>query len=189
LTADENHQNKTAAYAIFPVDTHMEDVLRSLNLAGFDNENICLFLTPMHPIAEGLQSMTVASSKDLSEEGRQAGLVSWLSRFGAVVIPGVGFFIGSREFLGALTPRGEQAPVVRNGELLSGLGIPQPDAARYEARIRSDANLIFVSCEGTARSQWAREILWRLRAEEVCLLGEEGKMARIRVGNVSSLVS
>jgi hypothetical protein len=165
-------ESKTAAYAIFPVDAEVEEVLRSLNLAGFEDENICVFLTPTHPIAEGVQHMKVNSSSDLSVEAGQAGVVSWLSRFGAFVIPGVGFFIGSREFLSALAPRHGQSSVDRRGELLAGLGIPQPDAARYEARVCSDATLIFVSCEGTARSQWAKEILWSMQAEEVSLLGE-----------------
>jgi hypothetical protein len=52
--------------------------------------------------------------------------------------------------------------------MLASLGIP----ARYAARVRRDASLVFVSCDGSAQSEWAREILRRLRAEEVRLLGE-----------------
>jgi len=52
--------------------------------------------------------------------------------------------------------------------MLASLGIP----ARYAARVRRDASLVFVSCDGSAQSEWAREILRRSRAEEVSLLGE-----------------
>jgi len=183
-------QTKTAAYAMFPADAQVEQVVRSLNLAGFGDENICVFLSPAHPIAEAVQNMKVNSSSHRSVASARAGVVSWLSRFGAIVIPGVGFFIGSREFLSALAPHHRQSSVERRGELLAGLGIPQPDAARYEARVRRDATLIFVSCQGAARSQWAREILWRMRAEEVRLLGEYDEVRDKRdVGPISSLAS
>jgi len=36
-------QTKTAAYAMFPADAQVEEVVRSLNLAGFGDENICVF--------------------------------------------------------------------------------------------------------------------------------------------------
>jgi len=96
-------ENKTAAYGIFPRDAHLEQVLQSLHLAGFQKENICIFLTPTHPIAEKLQKMTIGPSSDGSAEECTTELVAWLSQFGAVVIPGVGLFVGSREFLRALT--------------------------------------------------------------------------------------
>jgi hypothetical protein len=56
---------------------------------------------------------------------------------------------------------------------LAKLGIPVDAAQRYEARTREDASLVFVSCDGWAQSEWAREILRLLRAEEVCVLNEE----------------
>lgn len=164
-------ESKTAAYAIFPAQAEVEQILGSLNSAGFADESICVFLTPTHPIAEGLQQLKRGTAGDLSQEAQQAAVLQWLSRFGAVVIHGVGFFIGSREFLSALAPSRPQYAGQR-GELLQGLGIPQPDAARYEARVRNDASLIFVSCEGIARSEWAREILRSMQAEEVRSLGD-----------------
>jgi hypothetical protein len=181
--------HKTAAYGIFPMDAQVEEVLQSLNLAGFQSEDICLFLTPAHPIAEGLQTMKFAFSNDLATEASLSDVVAWLSQLGAVVIPGIGFFIASREFLRALMPNDYRSIAVRQGEMMRGLGIPQPDAARYEARVREDATLVFVSCDGSARSHWAREILWRMRAEEVSLLGEyEEGARRKRNGGVGHLV-
>jgi hypothetical protein len=182
-------QDKNAAYALFSSEAQVEDVLYSLNLAGFENDSIYVFLPPVHPIAEEIQNAKVGSLSDLSIDAGPAGVLGWLSRLGAVVIPGVGFFSGSREFLRALTTSDRRSPGEPEG-LLSGLGIPEPDAARYEARIRSDANLIFVSCEGAARSQWAREILWRMRAEEVRLLGEPDELLPTRrEGTLTGLAS
>lgn len=109
-------------------------------------------------------------------------MVAWLSQLGAVVIPGVGFFIGSREFLRALTQRDDRTIAGGSGEILGCLGIPRPHAARYGTREQEDATLVFVSCDGSALSQWAREILRHLRAEEVSLLGECEKVADANCG-------
>jgi hypothetical protein len=55
--------------------------------------------------------------------------------------------------------------------MLQNLGIPEEMATRYEARLRRDAMIVFVDCDGWARSEWACEILQRLQAEEVTLPG------------------
>ena len=162
-------ENKTAAYGIFPMDIRLDEIVTSLNSAGFGCEDICLFLPPSHSIADGVRNMKAAAS-DFSAEAGLTRMISWLSTFGGVVIPGVGFFVGSREYLHALTKT--EPAVGGDGGLLTSLGIAHEAAARYEARVRHDASLVFVSCDGSAQSEWAREILRRLRAEEVRLLGE-----------------
>jgi hypothetical protein len=168
-------ENKTAAYGIFPMDIRLDEVVASLNSAGFGSEDICVFLPPAHPIADGVRNMKAAAS-DLSAEAGLARMISWLSTFGGVVIPGVGFFVGSREYLHALTKT--ELTVGGDGGLLTSLGIAHEAAARYAARVCRDASLVFVSCDGSAQSEWAREILRRLRAEEVRLLGEFGNGER-----------
>jgi hypothetical protein len=165
-----SQENKTAAYGIFPVEARLDEVVTSLNSAGFGSVDICVFLSPAHPIADSVRYLK-AASVDLSDEAGFEHTVSWLATFGGVVIPGVGLFVGSREYLHALT-RCDWWPEGSQGEALANLGIPAEAAARYEARVRQDASLVFVSCDGSAQSEWAREILRRLRAEEVRLLGE-----------------
>jgi len=162
---------RAAAYAIFPTETRLEDVLTSLNSAGFESEDICVFLSPTHPIADGVRSLNTTDS-NFSAEADIENTISWLSTFGGVVIPGVGCFVGSREYLQALAQTDCRRETSANGAALTSLGIPRAAAERHQQRLRQDASLVFVSCEGGAKSEWAREILRRLRAEEVCLVGE-----------------
>ena len=174
MTASES---KTAAFGIFPGETRLEEVVTSLNSAGFESEHICVFLSPEHPIADGVRSMKAAVSH-LSSDLDLAQTVVWLSTFGGVLIPGVGFFVGSAEYLHALARSDSNRQASANGAVLTSLGIPQAAAARYEERLRRDASLVFVTCDDAARSEWAREILRRLRAEEVCLLEEFDRAER-----------
>ena len=160
-------ENKTAAYGLFRMEVRLDEVMTSLNSAGFESEDICVFLPPAHPIVEGMRNMKAAASEFEMEAGPER-MVSWLSTFGGVVVPDLVCFVGSREYLQALTHTNHLPDVTGNQGMLASLGIP----ARYAARVRRDASLVFVSCDGSAQSEWAREILRRLRAEEVRLLGE-----------------
>jgi hypothetical protein len=160
-------ENRTAAYGLFRTEVRLDEVVTSLNSAGFESEDICVFLPPAHPIVEGVRNIKAAASAFEMEAGPEH-LVSWLSRLGGVVISDLGCFVGSRKYLQALTRTSRLPNVAGNRGMLASLGIPQ----RYAARVRRDTSLVFVSCDDSAQSEWAREIMRRLRAEEVRLLGE-----------------
>ena len=104
-------------------------------------------------------------------EHKQERVIAWLATLGGVVIPEVGFFVGARGYLHPVACGICQTGDKRTGTLVK-LGIPAHAAERYETRTREDASLVFVSCDGWAQSEWAREILRLLRAEEVCVLNE-----------------
>ena len=162
---------RSAAYGLFPMRARLEEVIASLNSAGFDNSSICVFLSPSHPIADDLRHLKTPYV-NMSREADLESTVSWLSKFGGFVISGVGLFVGSRNYLPALTQVDSRFDRNGNRSMLRNLGIPEEVAARYEARLRHDANLVFVNCDGWAQSEWAREILRRLKADEVSLLDE-----------------
>jgi hypothetical protein len=163
---------KSAVCAIFPMDTQLEQVVASLNAAGFDNSTICVFLSREHSLAAPIRKLR-AVSEDFAEPARSEHKACWLSSFGGVVIPGIAFYAGSREYLRSLT--GWDISIEdESGEALVNLGMPADTAARYNDRVNRSGSLVFISCEDAAQSEWAREILRLLRAEEVCLLGEAG---------------
>ena len=105
---------RAAAYAIFSTETPLEDVFTSLNSAGFESEDICVFLSPTHPIADGVRNLNSGDSRSGAEVGVE-NTVSWLSTFGGVVIPGVGCFVGSREYLRALAQTDCRPETAANG--------------------------------------------------------------------------
>ena len=55
-----------------------------------------------------------------------------------------------------------------------GLGISPTDVAQYESRMRDKSSVVFVSCDDLAQSEWARELLSTMGAEEVSLLRRDG---------------
>jgi hypothetical protein len=161
-----------AAYGIYPERTALNDVLNTLNHGGFHDENICMMLSPAHPIASVVRDANVLNA-EREENVATAGLIGWLAKFGAVVIPTVGFFIRSPKFFHAVLA--EKGPMARCGgsRTLVGLGFPEHEAERFETRLRDVGVLVYVSCRENAKTEWALELLRGTGAEEAGTLESE----------------
>src|SRR5580700_7016969 len=123
--------NTAAAYGIYSRDTALEDIARNLNQAGFENESICMMVSPHHPIASIVRDASLFNAEK-EASAVTAGLIGWLSEFGAVVIPTVGFFIRSQAFFHALVVAKDAPALCGSTKTLVGLGFPKNDAERFE---------------------------------------------------------
>lgn len=161
--------NRRAAYGLYRQDVALPAIVRTLNDAGFGNEDICMMLSPTHPIATVVRDASFDSERDANT--KTASLIGWLSEFGAVVMPTIGFFIRSQAFYHALvvaksSPRGNSTSLVT-------LGFPDDEAERFEDQLRRDGVLIYVSCSEAVEPMWAIEVLQRTGAREAATLERE----------------
>jgi hypothetical protein len=161
----------TAAYAIYPMATQIDEVIENLNSAGCRDEDVCVLLAPTHRLAQAVRDAKVAPMV-LNSESPASELLQWLSRFGAVIIPGVAFFVSSRVFLRAALAPGPATPNSVYADSLIALGLPPQEADRYSDRLSRDAIIVFVCCSGAARAHWIRELLRTTGAEEAACLQE-----------------
>jgi hypothetical protein len=76
----------TAAYGMYPRNVALPEVVYALNRAGFENEDICMVLSPAHPVATMVRDAKILDAKS-EESATSARLIGWFSEFGAVVIP------------------------------------------------------------------------------------------------------
>jgi hypothetical protein len=163
--------NTAAAYGIYSQDIALLDVVHNLNQAGFENEDICMMLSPAHPIA------SIIRDASLLNGGREAsaltaGMIGWLSKFGAVLIPTVGFFIRSQAFFRALMVAREAPALCGSARTLMGLGFSEKDAERFGDQLGNLGVLMYVSCAEGAKTLWAREVLRHTGAQEAATLEE-----------------
>jgi hypothetical protein len=162
--------NKAAAYGLYSHNVVLREVTGTLNQAGFENEEICVVLSPTHPL-----STIVRDARILDPGGKtvlSASTIDWLSKFGAVLIPTVGFFAGSQAFLHAMMT-GMDAPARRASSMtLVALGFSEFDAERFEDQLHRCGALIYVSCVEAARTNWAVQLLQSTGAKETATLDE-----------------
>lgn len=163
--------NSPAAYGMYAQDVALNDVVQTLNQAGFDNEDICMMLSPTHPIATLVRDASLFNSERESN-AVTARLIGWLSGFGAVLIPTVGFFIKSQTFFHALMVSREAPALCGNARTLVGLGFSDDEADRFESQLRKLGVLVYVSCAESAKTMWACEVLRHTGAREAATLEE-----------------
>jgi hypothetical protein len=170
-----NMAGNTAAYGMYPQDVALNDVVRTLNQAGFNNEDICMMLSPTHPIASLVRDASLFNS-ECEANSVTAGLIGWLSEFGAVMIPTVGFFIRSQAFFHALMVARDTPALCGNAGTLVGLGFSEDEADRFESQLRRLGVLVYVSCSESAKTMWACEVLRHTGACEAATLHESMTM-------------
>jgi hypothetical protein len=168
---------KSAAYAIYPQSVALTEVMKTLGQGGFEKENICMMFSAKHPITTIVRE---ANSHVFEREANavSAGLIGWLSEFGAVVIPTFGFFMRSREFFHSLVV--EQDSMARCGQrgTLAGLGFAEDDAAHVEDQLREAGVFLYIACPEAARTRWALELLRATGAKEAGLLEDKAGMPK-----------
>jgi hypothetical protein len=158
--------NAAAAYGMYSQEVALNEVVHTLNQAGFDNEDICMMLSPTHPIAALVRDASLFNS-ECESNVVTAGLIGWLSGFGAVLSPTVGFFIKSQAFFHALMVSREAPALCGNARTLVGLGFSDDQAARFENQL---GVLVYVSCPESAKTMWACEVLRHTGAREAATL-------------------
>ena len=160
----------TAAYGIYPTEARIHEIIANLNAAGCSAEDVCMLMAPSHPVAKVVRDAKISSA--LKSEAPASELLQWLSRLGAVIIPGVAFFVGSRVFLRAVLAPCPATIGSASAERLMGLGFSPDEADRYADRLNHDGIMIFVCCNDETQSQWIREVLRQTGADEACCLQE-----------------
>jgi hypothetical protein len=153
-----------AAYGMYATESPIQEILASLNQAGCSSEDVCLLMPSSHPVAQAVRDAKFVPTT-FSSDAPASELLQWLSRLGAVVIPGVAFFVGSRVFLRAVL---DPCPVSMSSssERLLALGLSPDEADHYGNRLNRDGVMIFVSCRGEEQSHEIREVLSRTGALE-----------------------
>ncbi len=166
--------NMPAAYGLYPQDVALPELICTLNDAGFGKEDICMMLSPTHPIATIVREASILNA-EREATAIAAGLIGWLSEFGAVLIPTIGFFIRSQTFFHALVDAIDSPALCGRSRSLAALGFPDNEAQRFEDQLRQVGVLIYVSCPESAKTNWAVELLQRTGAREAATL--EGELA------------
>jgi hypothetical protein len=167
----------SAAYGMYAHNAALPEIVCTLSEAGFEKQNICMVLSPTHPMATALRNAKFASAEP-NETAQSARMIGWFSEFGAVVIPAVGFFVRSQKFLSALMTEQSPPTLCGGSKMLAGLGFSTNEALRLHRALGDAGALVFVSCNEAAKSH-ALEALRSMGAREVASLEENRAAAAV----------
>jgi hypothetical protein len=162
--------NESAAYGMYSRHIALPEIVSTLNRAGFENEDICMVLSPAHPVASLVRDARIDGA-NLRESAAGADMIGWVSKFGAVVIPTVGFFIRSQAFFHAFLIEQDGSALCGESKTLAGLGFSNDDASRLGRQLGDVGALVYVACPQRERADSAIELLMRTGAKEAASLG------------------
>ena len=168
--------SESAVYGMYSRNNiFLPEIVDTLNRAGFDNEDICMVLSPTHPAATAVRDARIVNA-NLDESAAGVRMIGWFSEFGAVVIPTVGFFIRSQVFFHTLMIEQNFSLLCGGSKTLADLGFSQADAARLGRQLCDVGVLVYVACAKRTRADSAIELLRHTGAGEAAIL-ETAKVA------------
>ena len=162
------------------VDTEIEaeNLVQRLTANGLASSDISAIL----PDKRGTRDFAHEHNTKAPEgaaTGGVAGLgvgaaVGWLAGIGALAIPGLGPFIAAGPIMAALGGAAVGGTAGGIVGALVGMGIPEFEAKRYDAKVREGNILIPVHTEDSKQRDLAKEVLERGGAKDISTGRESG---------------
>lgn len=163
--------SKSSVFGIVKTYSQAEQIVESLQTAGFDSSEISVLL----PDKEGKHDIGHVKATKAPEGattgaatgGVTGGVLGLLAGIGALAIPGVGPFIAAGPIMAALS--GAAIGATTGGVVggLIGLGIPEIEARRYVDKLKSGNYLIAVHVHDGDEKDRAKEIFESADAEDI----------------------
>jgi len=157
-----------------------ENIVDALKSAGFTSNDISALLPDKRTTKDFAHEHNTKAPEGATAGGA-AGLgvgaaVGWLAGIGALAIPGVGPFIAAGPIMAALS--GAALGTATGGIIggLVGMGIPEFEAKRYDAKVRDGNILISVHTDDGKQRSVAKDIFERFGADDIST-GSEAKAA------------
>jgi hypothetical protein len=162
---------QTSVYCMARTSEQAELILLELKQAGFTNNDISALL----PDRRGTKDFAHEHNTKAPEGATAGGIagmgvgaaLGWLAGVGALAIPGVGPFIAAGPIMAALS--GAAVGTATGGVVgsLVGLGMPEFEAKRFDAKIREGNILISVHTESGKQKDVAKEVFKRNNADDI----------------------
>jgi len=167
---------KDSVYCIANTLDQAEAIVLNLKQQGFTSDAISVLL----PDKRGSKDFAHEHNTKAPEgatAGGVAGLgvgaaVGWLAGIGALAIPGLGPFIAAGPIMAALS--GAAVGGAAGGIIgaLVGMGIPEFEAKRYDAKVRAGNVLISVHVETSEQRSLAKDIFKHHAADDISSASE-----------------
>jgi hypothetical protein len=162
---------KASVYCTTRTVEQAENIVLELKQAGFTSDDISALL----PDRRGTRDFAHEHHTKAPEGATTGGVLGlglgaglgWLAGVGALAIPGIGPFIAAGPIMAAL---GGAAVGTATGGIIGalvGMGIPEFEAKRYDAKVREGSILISVHTESSQQRDVAKDVFKRNNADDI----------------------
>src|SRR6266542_1496027 len=154
-----------AIFCIATSEAQAERIVNQLKESGFSYNDLSVLFPDKagtrHFAHEQHTKAPEGAAAGAGTGGVVGGALGWLAGIGSLAIPGVGPFIAAGPLMAALSGAAIGAATGGIVGALVGMGIPEYEAKRYEAKIREGKILLSVHSENSDETKRAKEIFER----------------------------
>jgi len=160
-----------AVFGIATSETQAGNIVSQLKSAGFSSNDVSvLFPDKVGTTDFAHEHHTKApegAAKGAGAGGMVGGALGWLAGIGTLAIPGLGPFIAAGPIMAALSGAAVGAAVGGLTGALIGMGIPEYEAKRYEARVKEGNILISAHVRDSQQKDLAKSVFEEAGAEDI----------------------
>jgi len=168
--------SKTSVSCIANSRTQAAQIVDGLRNEGFSNSDISALFpdreTSRNFAYEKHTKAPEGAATGAGARALQGGTLGWLARIASLAIPGVGPLIAAGPIVARLS--GPAAGTATGGiaGAVSGLGIPENEAKRYEGKVKAGHILLSVHAENADEVARAKEVFKAGHARDIAMSGE-----------------
>jgi hypothetical protein len=165
-----------SAFGIYSDQGTVSNAVEELKAAGFRQTDISVLF------AENLGSKDFAHEKHTkAPEGALSGggaggvvgaALGWLVGSGLALVPGLEAVVAAGPVMGMLSGLGIGVMLGGFAGAITGAGLPEYEAKRYEGRVRNGGTLLSVHCDNAEWAKTARAVLKQTGASDISMAGE-----------------
>ena len=165
-----------SVFCIATSDAQADRIVNDLKTANFYSDDISVLFPDKGATRDFAHEKHTKAPEGAATGAGTGGIIGgalgWLTGIGALAIPGVGPFIAAGPIMAALGGAAIGGAVGGIAGALFGMGIPELEAKRYEAKVREGNILIAVHAEDSAHIDRAKDLFTQAGAQDICTKGE-----------------
>lgn len=165
-----------AVFGIATSEAQAGNIVSQLKTAGFSGSDVSVLFPDKVGTSDFVHEHHTkapeGATAGASAGGMIGGTLGWLAGIGSLAIPGLGPFIAAGPIMAALSGAAVGAAVGGLTGALVGMGIPEFEAKRYEARVKEGNILISVHTEDSRQKDVAKKIFEQGGAEDISVAKE-----------------
>lgn len=162
-------------FGIARSESQAVNIINQLRAADFPNEDVSVLFSDKAGTTDfAVKHETKApegAATGATTGGLLGGTLGWLAGIGSLAIPGLGPFIAAGPIMAALSGAAVGAAVGGLTGGLIGMGVPEYEAKRYEARLKEGNVFVSVRVDEDKRKDAAKRILEAAGAEDIAVTG------------------
>jgi len=175
--------NPIDAFGVYRSDVQAGLAVVRLMESGFSSDDISVLLQDHRSARALAQEGSTKTSKGTATPTTADRTFAFLGEINALAIPGIGPFIAVGPIMEALAGVGAGGSAGDLTGALTGLGIPEFEAKRYEERIQAGAVLLSVRCDNSVSETRAKNLLKQMGGEDIASSGEAGAASGTATGH------